>query len=76
MNYKGLIIKIYGNDHNPPHVHIFFAEYVVVIEIENQQVLNGSLPKTKLKIAKEFVKENKDMLLADFYDKNENLRKK
>jgi hypothetical protein len=45
----GMKINIYNGDHHPPHIHVLYNEFEVVIEIESLQILAGQLPKTKLK---------------------------
>ncbi len=42
--FYGIIIRMYFDDHFPPHFHAFYAEYEAVIGIENLLVLKGELP--------------------------------
>ncbi|RTL91999.1 DUF4160 domain-containing protein [Ancylobacter aquaticus] len=43
----GVRIKVYANDHPPPHFHAEFAEHRAVIHIRTLQVAKGSLPEAK-----------------------------
>lgn len=52
----GCKIDFYYNDHVPPHFHVHYAEYEVLIEISTLEVLRGSLPKKKLKKILEWAK--------------------
>lgn len=48
--FYGLIIKMYfqQSEHQPPHIHVAYAEYSGSIVISNGQVLEGDLPKKAL----------------------------
>jgi len=41
--FYGIVIRMYFDDHSPPHFHAFYAEYEAVISIESLAVLNGEL---------------------------------
>jgi hypothetical protein len=45
----GVRLMMYWNDHVPPHFHALFAEHRAVIEIETLTVIEGHLPKSKLR---------------------------
>lgn len=47
--FFGIIIQMYGNDHNPPHFHVIYNEYRAIIEIESGEILQGSIPVKQLK---------------------------
>jgi hypothetical protein len=38
------IITVYANDHLPPHFHIVYPDFEVLIEIETFAVYAGSVP--------------------------------
>jgi len=58
----GVKIELYFRDHNPPHFHAIIAEYNAIITIKNQELLEGSLPKNKLKTVLTWAKENEQVL--------------
>jgi hypothetical protein len=47
--FFGIVIQMFGNDHNPPHFHVIYSEYRAIIEIESGEILQGSLPSKQLK---------------------------
>lgn len=53
--FYGLSIRIYYKEHNPPHIHVSYGEYTSEIRIDNLEVLEGTLPKRALKMAKEWI---------------------
>ncbi len=42
--FLGIIIKMYYEDHNPPHFHAEYGEYKSLIDIHTLQLINGYLP--------------------------------
>ena len=42
--FYGIIIRMYFNDHAPPHFHAFYGEYQVLMDIETLAILRGHLP--------------------------------
>ena len=42
--FYGIVIRMYFNDHAPPHFHARYGEYEAAVEIEGLDVLSGRLP--------------------------------
>ena len=63
--FDGLVIKMYfsQSEHDPPHIHVQYAEYSAVVDIKTGNILEGRLPKTQTKKIKEWINNNKDELL-------------
>lgn len=43
--FYGIIIRMFYNDHVPPHFHVEYAEFKAEIEIATLVVLRGNLPR-------------------------------
>lgn len=43
--FFGIVIRMYYDDHNPPHFHAYYGEYEALISIETLELLEGSLPR-------------------------------
>ncbi len=41
--FFGIIIYMYGNDYNPPHFHVKYAENLAMIDIKTGILLEGKL---------------------------------
>ena len=56
-SFYGITIKIYysQNEHNPPHIHAIYGEYMSAINIKTLEVLEGDLPEKALKLVKEWI---------------------
>jgi hypothetical protein len=42
--FYGIIISMYGKDHNPPHFHAQYNDFRAIIEIQSGETIQGSLP--------------------------------
>jgi hypothetical protein len=51
------------SEHNPPHIHAIYGEYIGEIAINDGNLLEGDLPPKALKLVQEWIKQNKDKLL-------------
>lgn len=50
-------------EHNPPHIHALYGEYMSAVNIRTLEVLEGDLPNKALDLVKEWMKEHQDDLL-------------
>ncbi len=64
-NFYGIIIKMYfqQSEHNPPHIHAVYGEYVGSIDIQTGELIEGDLPNRALKLVQEWTKVHKNELL-------------
>lgn len=63
--FYGMIIKMYfqQSEHNPPHFHVVYGEYVGIIDIQTLEMLEGDLPNKALAMIKEWGKQHQDDLM-------------
>jgi len=54
------------NEHNPPHIHVYYQDYKAIIDINKVELTEGKLPGNKLKIVLAWVELRKEDLLADW----------
>lgn len=54
--FYGMVVKMYllGSEHNPPHIHVIYGEYIGVIDLRTLEVLEGDLPAKALSMALEW----------------------
>ncbi len=64
--FLGIIIRMFYNEHNPPHFHAFYNEYQVEISIQTLEVMKGSLPKRVLALVIEWALEHRGELMNDW----------
>jgi len=63
--FYGIVIKMYfqQSEHNPPHFHVVYGEYIGAINIHTLEMLEGDLPPKALALVREWAQINKDELL-------------
>jgi hypothetical protein len=61
-----MIIKMYfqQHEHNPPHIHVIYGEYVGIIDIRTLELMEGDLPEKALSLVKEWANKYKADLLT------------
>lgn len=42
--FYGITVRMYYNDHNPPHFHAYYGGDAAAIELDGLQVIAGKLP--------------------------------
>ncbi len=64
-SFYGITIKIYytQNEHNPPHIHAIYGEYMSAINIKTLEVLEGDLPEKALKLVRKWIILNQKEIL-------------
>ena len=64
--FFGILIRMYFNDHPPPHFHARYNEYEAVVAIDLLTVLEGGLPTRALSLVMEWAALHKAELLSDW----------
>jgi len=54
----GVEIKVFWNDHNPPHIHAVLAEHNCCISIVTGAIMSGTLPKAKFRKVVRWLEDN------------------
>lgn len=39
-----VVLKVYGNDHLPPHFHVIAPDFAALVSVEPVAILRGSVP--------------------------------
>jgi len=61
--FYGIIIKMYFDDHNPPHIHIKYGEYDAIMYIQDC-IIDGKIPSKVVKKVEEWVNLHNEQLLG------------
>ena len=63
--FYGVVIKMYfrQSEHNPPHIHAIYGDYIGAIDIRTGEMLEGDLPKRALKMVQEWTAQHENDLL-------------
>ncbi|MEB3249023.1 MAG: DUF4160 domain-containing protein [Merismopediaceae bacterium] len=67
--FYGIIVYMYFMDnkqHHCPHIHVKYQEDEVIVSIPDGEVLEGSIPSSKMKLLQAWIELHKDELVADW----------
>ena len=64
-NFYGILIKMYfqQSEHNPPHFHAIYGEFIGAIDIQTGELIEGDLPIRALKLVQEWLHIHRNELL-------------
>jgi hypothetical protein len=64
--FYGIIIRMFYNDHNPPHFHAEYGDDEVLVNINTLAVFHGSLPARALGLVIEWASQHQAELRNDW----------
>jgi Domain of unknown function (DUF4160) len=64
--FYGLVIRMYFNDHAPPHFHVEYAEYKATIDIQLLALTTGKLPRRAQMLVLDWAELHQAELLEDW----------
>ena len=67
--FFGIIIKMYFNDHLPPHFHAVYGEYNGIFSIDTLEMLEGDLPNRACSLINEWAAKYQNELIAMWKNK-------
>lgn len=74
--FLGIVIKMFYDDHNPPHFHVEYNEFYAEINIETLEIISGTLPNRVYSIVLEWASLHRKELFDDWSLAKENLQPK
>jgi hypothetical protein len=64
--FLGIVIKMFFDDHNPPHFHAEYSGYLALIDIRNLALFSGQLPPRVKGLVIERATIHQEELFADW----------
>lgn len=64
--FFGIIIRMFFNEHAPPHFHAEYAEHRALINIRTLEVIEGKLPRRALELVLDWAELRQEELLNDW----------
>jgi phosphomannomutase len=64
--FLGIVVKMFFDDHNPPHFHAEYGEYSALIDIRDLSSFSGRLPPRVLGLVIEWANLHQQELLDDW----------
>ncbi len=64
-SFYGIIIFMFSiaSEHEPPHIHAYYAEYEASFEIRSGKITTKKFPRKATLLVREWIEENRDELL-------------
>ena len=64
--FFGIVIRMYHDDHPPPHFHASYQGFEAFITIETGEILHGTLPKKAARLVKQWALDHRQQLMANW----------
>ena len=64
--FYGIVIKMFSDEHNPPHLHAEQAEYRATFSINTGQIIDGTFPQNKASLVTAWILIHKDELFENW----------
>jgi len=64
--FYGIVIRMFFNDHSPPHFHAVYGEHEVMVSITPIRVIGGAAPSRVVSLLLEWAALHQDELLGDW----------
>jgi hypothetical protein len=64
--FFGIVIRMYYDDHGPPHFHVYYGEYAAVINIDTLELRDGRLPRRAMSMVTVWAQAHRAELKANW----------
>ena len=64
--FFGILVRMFFNEHVPPHFHAEYGSYRVVIDIRKLEVIEGKFPRRALNLVLDWAELHRDELLENW----------
>lgn len=64
--FYGILIRMFFNDHDPPHFHAVYGEFEATIDLATLGIIEGQLPRRALMLVQEWARIHKEELIEDW----------
>ena len=64
-NFFGIIIRMFFNEHAPPHFHVEYAEYKASVNIQTLEIIEGKLSRRAQELVLDWAELHQLELLED-----------
>lgn len=66
--FFGIIVRMYfaPQEHNPPHIHVYYQDMRATYCIQSGNTLNGEMPSKQSKLVQAWIELHRDELMANW----------
>jgi len=66
-SFYGISIRMFFNDHVPPHFHVEYAEFKATVDIVELTISGGKLPRRAQELVLDWAELHQNELLIDWH---------
>ena len=64
--FFGIYVRMYHDDHPPPHVHVEYQGHEAFVDISSGEILEGDLPRNAARLVKDWCLDHRAELAANW----------
>ena len=64
--FFGIVIRMYHDDHPPPHFHACYQGFAAIVRISDGEIVHGTLPRKAARIVRLWALDHRDALMANW----------
>jgi hypothetical protein len=64
--FFGIVVQMYWNDHNPPHLHALYQGHKAIFEIQTGRMIGGTMPPGAQRMLHDWTLRHLDELMANW----------
>ncbi|HEY0414297.1 MAG TPA: DUF4160 domain-containing protein [Allosphingosinicella sp.] len=64
--FFGIVIRMYHDEHPPPHFHAAYQGFAAFVRISDGEVIHGALPKKAARIVRQWALDHREALMANW----------
>jgi len=64
--FYGILIKMFFNDHSPPHFHAEYGEFKSIIDFQTLRQIEGDIPRRALNLVLDWAELHQEELMEDW----------
>lgn len=65
-NFFGIVIRMFFDEHAPPHFHAQYGEFKAIIDIQKLTLMKGELPRRTLELVLDWAELHQTELLQNW----------
>jgi hypothetical protein len=65
-SFYGIVIRMFFEDHQPPHFHVDYAEHAAVMDIYTLAIVRGSVPPRQARLVRRWAAMHRAELIANW----------
>jgi len=69
--FYGIVIRMFADDHTPPHFHALYGEHEMLIRIEDGEVIRGGMPRRQLRLVRAWLELHREELFENWKQSRE-----